>query len=329
MSLKVVTLPSGRETSVLGFGCSALVGGRTPAQSISLLEAAFDVGIRHFDVARVYGTGDAEAVLGRFASRHREDITITTKFGIEPPPQTTSVSAAKALLRPLTRRSSRLHRVVRRGASHSVRRGRFSPGDARNSLARSLERLGTSFVDVFLLHDCTAAEWCGDEPRETLEQLVAEGQIGCYGTATTFAETQTLLEPHSAKPPVMQFDSDALSSNVERLDGELRGSTPITYSCLSRALPLLHRRLIADQGLAREWSSALDLDATSVDSLVSLLLCHAVSANRSGITLFSSGEPERIRRNVEIVSERRLDDAQLVEFARRARALARESRPSG
>jgi D-threo-aldose 1-dehydrogenase len=292
---------------------------------MALLEAAFDAGIRHFDVARIYGTGDAEAVLGRFASRHRDEITVTTKFGIEPPAQSTSVTAAKALLRPLTRHSARLHRVALRGAHHSVKRGRFSPSDARNSLSRSLERLGTPFVDVFLLHDCTAADWCG-ETRETLEQLVTEGEIGCYGTATGFAETQTLLKSDSVKPAVAQFDSDAISSNVERLDGLLHGSTPITFSCLSHALTTLHRRLTADHDLAQEWSRALDLDLRSVDSLVSLLLCHAVNANRSGVTLFFSGEPERIRRNVLSVSEGRLEEGQLLEFARRARALASEPR---
>ena len=42
---------------VIGFGCSSLASvGRKNA--IRLLESAFDVGIRHFDVARYYGYTD-------------------------------------------------------------------------------------------------------------------------------------------------------------------------------------------------------------------------------------------------------------------------------
>ena len=46
---------SGRETTRLGYGCSSIMGALGRRQSLRLLEAAYDTGIRHFDVAPMYG----------------------------------------------------------------------------------------------------------------------------------------------------------------------------------------------------------------------------------------------------------------------------------
>jgi aryl-alcohol dehydrogenase-like predicted oxidoreductase len=58
----------------------------TAAGRLRLLEAAFDQGVRHFDTAPLYGMGLAEEVLSIFARGRRSDITITSKFGLLPPP---------------------------------------------------------------------------------------------------------------------------------------------------------------------------------------------------------------------------------------------------
>ena len=60
---------------VIGFGCSSLTSvGRKKA--LRLLESAFDVGIRHFDVARYYGYGEAEGILGTFIKSRRAQVTV-------------------------------------------------------------------------------------------------------------------------------------------------------------------------------------------------------------------------------------------------------------
>jgi D-threo-aldose 1-dehydrogenase len=67
-----VTIPSaglgrtGTTTTALGFGCSGIIGSNTRTESLGLLSTAVELGIRHFDVARSYGSGDAEAILGDF-----------------------------------------------------------------------------------------------------------------------------------------------------------------------------------------------------------------------------------------------------------------------
>jgi aryl-alcohol dehydrogenase-like predicted oxidoreductase len=80
--LPVLTLPNGRSTSALGFGCASLLRLPDPADRQRLLATAVEYGIRHFDVARFYGLGLAEAELAPLLRHHRGQLTLATKFGL-------------------------------------------------------------------------------------------------------------------------------------------------------------------------------------------------------------------------------------------------------
>lgn len=71
-------------TTTLGFGCAGLFRLPWKADRRAILEAAYELGIRHFDVAPMYGLGRAEAELAPVLKHRRGDMTITTKFGIDP-----------------------------------------------------------------------------------------------------------------------------------------------------------------------------------------------------------------------------------------------------
>ena len=208
--MRSVLLPDGRPTSALGFGCAALVGGRTPRESARLLEAAFDAGIRHFDVARVYGTGDAEAVLGAFARSHGGEVTIATKFGIDPLPATRSVAVAKRAVRGIARRWPWFLTVLRSQSERVVTRGTFSPEKARSSLDVSLRRLGAEHVDLYLLHGCTPEDWAQPALREELQALVAAGRIGAFGPATEQGVRGADPRAPGPAPTVLQHEADVL-----------------------------------------------------------------------------------------------------------------------
>ncbi len=290
-----VTLPGGARTSVLGFGCSALVGGRTRAEARRLLDAAFDAGVRHFDVARVYGTGDAEKVLGEWAAGRRGEITIASKFGIEPAGGA-AVGVAKGAVRALTKRSRRALAFARRHGGKTVKRGSFGPGRARASFEVSARELGTERLDAFFMHDCTAAEWARPELRAELEGLVAAGSIGCFGPATSAAEvTAILAAAEGAAPAIAQFGEAPAAADDGR--PEPRDDTFfITHGVYRAGLAPLRERL-TDPDQAAEWSRRLDLDLDSADALGDLLLAAALRRNRAGIVLVSSSSPARIARN--------------------------------
>ena len=144
-------------SSALGFGCGA-VGGRVGRkQSAWALSAALYAGITHFDVARSYGYGDAEILLGEVLVGRRERVVIATKLGI------TASSAARILksLKPLAQKAvwllsgvpptSEVPRL--RPRARDIRR--FSPAVARASLDESLRALKTDYVDILFLHECS------------------------------------------------------------------------------------------------------------------------------------------------------------------------------
>src|SRR2546423_15085185 len=77
--------PNLMEVSRLGFGCVKLTTHRDRRDAVRILEQAFGLGITHFDVARAYGFGRAEYILGEFLRGKRDRVTVATKFGLAPP----------------------------------------------------------------------------------------------------------------------------------------------------------------------------------------------------------------------------------------------------
>ncbi|WP_427982374.1 aldo/keto reductase, partial [Agarivorans sp.] len=74
---------SGLALTEIGLGCWQLGGDFGPIskqQSLAILSAAYDSGVRFYDTADVYGAGLSESVLGEFYQQH-QDITIATKIG--------------------------------------------------------------------------------------------------------------------------------------------------------------------------------------------------------------------------------------------------------
>jgi len=73
--------------SVIGFGCWIASGdefwaGTTEAEIIKTINAAYDMGINFFDVAPVYGYGNAERVLGKALKGKRDKVIVTSKCGL-------------------------------------------------------------------------------------------------------------------------------------------------------------------------------------------------------------------------------------------------------
>jgi aryl-alcohol dehydrogenase-like predicted oxidoreductase len=97
---------TGRTTTQLGYGCPSLMGAMGRAESLAVLEAAFDAGSCHFDVAPMAGYGQAESCFGEFLARHRgqairDEVTITTKYGIPAASGQRLTSLASTVARPV------------------------------------------------------------------------------------------------------------------------------------------------------------------------------------------------------------------------------------
>ena len=158
--------------SKLGLGTAPLAGLFRPVSAEAARETidrAWELGVRHFDTAPLYGSGIAEERLGAaLAARPREEYTISTKVGRvlvagTPSPQFIGAPPLEAVFD-------------------------YTPDGIRRSLAGSLERLGLERVDVVLLHD---PERHMDETRRAVE--VVRELARWVGVGTNVAATATEL----------------------------------------------------------------------------------------------------------------------------------------
>ena len=171
----------GVRASVLGFGCGPVLGRVGKGDSLRAMGAAWEAGITLFDTARSYGYGEAEGLLGEFLVGKREKAVISTKFGIWPERQGVWKRVAKPLVRALLKLAPGVRGLVRRGAAAEITANQFTVTVLRDSLAESLRRLRTDYVDVLFLHDAPASVLEQDELWRELEQVVAEGKVRRVG----------------------------------------------------------------------------------------------------------------------------------------------------
>jgi aryl-alcohol dehydrogenase-like predicted oxidoreductase len=115
-----------------------------------VLQRALEMGFSLIDTADAYGGGRMERLVGR-AVGDRTDVVLVTKGGTD---RTTSPP-----------------------------RKRFDGPFLRESLERSLRRLGRDRVDVYLLHNPSADALRSGEAIDTVHELKAEGKIGHWGVS--------------------------------------------------------------------------------------------------------------------------------------------------
>src|ERR1700742_4518007 len=125
-----------RQTTRLGFGCGSLMGATNRRDSLKLLESAYEAGIRHFDVAPMYGYGEAESCLGEFLQHHRDQVTITTKYGIAPPKNSTLIQFGRQIAGPVIKKIPSIKRSLAQAANAATRnnaRPAFTSAEAKQS----------------------------------------------------------------------------------------------------------------------------------------------------------------------------------------------------
>ena len=140
--VRTTLLPSGRAIPVLGQGTWRM--GEDPSRrqaDVAALRYGLDLGMNLIDTAEMYGEGGAEEVVGEAIADRREDVFVVSK--VYP------------------------HNATRRGAIEACE--------------RSLRRLKTDYIDLYLLH------WRGDvslaQTGEAFQQLKETGKILEHGVS--------------------------------------------------------------------------------------------------------------------------------------------------
>jgi D-threo-aldose 1-dehydrogenase len=301
-------LPGGSQlTSALGFGCLTLSAGSSRRHSIRLVHAAYDAGIRHFDVAPPYGMGTAEETLGEALRDRRQHVTVATKVGTTRPRHSSGVILLRSLASPLRKLAPGLTRRV--GATvyaGLIARGNFDVSFVETSVMESLSRLKIEYIDLLLLHE-VAPDQVTNELLNLLENLRKKGLVRTLGTGTSYPNTMAIHEMHPHFFDVSQYSWSVLDADQEKPPG-----FTILHKTVRRALAPVREWLSQDTTRMRRLSDAAGIDLSAGNNLVDILLGTALANNPEGIVLVSSRQKSRVEANARLLS-----DASIVNAGRR------------
>ncbi|WP_243712904.1 aldo/keto reductase [Macrococcus carouselicus] len=209
------TTKSGLKFSELSLGCMNLPLDYPEAKNI--LSTALDSEISYFDTADLYNKGENETLLGRFFKEngHRHDVMIGSKVGNE----------------------------FFRGSDEV----RWNPSREHimESVKDSLQRLGTDYLDLYMLH----GGMIEDNKEETIEAfniLKREGLIRAYGIS-------------SIRPNVIRFYLDYSDIDVVMMQFNLLDNRPemLTEEIAARDVRILARGPVMKGLLTEQYQDVL------------------------------------------------------------------------
>ncbi|MEH2540884.1 MULTISPECIES: aldo/keto reductase [unclassified Bradyrhizobium] len=300
-----------RDMLPLGFGSGALLSKRrSRREALKLLETALDCGITYFDTARMYGSGRAETILGELVARNRDRLILASKAGILPQSRSIFVRAIGRGVRFLHNTVPMSKRHVPEPATYTPRFGFFGLADIRKSVETSLKELRTDYLDILLMHECTASDFENAALLNYLDDLKKEGKIRAFGIATGIEETTAILGRHKGLSDVVQIPSAIWNMNIKKLSPMDCGLV-ITHSSLTGRFNLLLDRLSKDENMAAEWYSMTHVDPRDATGLAQLLLAHALKSNPNGLVVFFSSSPQNIVASVNCLKKQTIDEAQI------------------
>lgn len=287
------------------FGCSTITDHDTLEESLRLLAQASVLGIVHFDTARGYGAGQSEVVLGRYLRDRRDQVIVTTKYGLAPPVNSQAVARAYARAASVQRGSTAVN-LLRR-ARKALRPSPLSPAKIRTNLETSLRALGTDYVDYFLLHEATGDQARRDTIARTLDQLIKDGKVREVGIGSAYSKIGPgeVLIPASYR--VLQFEHNPLARAGLEADAR-QGRLIFTHSAL-KVMGQVTELLERHPELVRRVSGELDVDLSSPKILPGLLLAYSHARNPNGKVIFSTRSHHRLIENVTTFSAIREWDA--------------------
>jgi aryl-alcohol dehydrogenase-like predicted oxidoreductase len=201
--------------SEIGYGTWGLGGDSYGSvddnMSIKALRLAFDQGCNFFDTSDLYGDGHSEDILSKSLNSMRKDILITTKFGMLP------------------------------HTGFQMKQD-FSNSHIQEALEKSLSRLRTDYVDLYLFHS-PSRDQLKDSDRifSFLRKMESEGKIRSLGLSARSPE-DALFAINTLDINVIEINFNMIDQRAIELDllkiAKERGvgiiaRTPLSFGYLS------------------------------------------------------------------------------------------------
>lgn len=282
---------TGMKISHLCFGASSLGSvfrSTKEAESIEAVEAAIEGGINFIDVSPYYGHYKAETVLGKALKRiPREKYYLSTKVG--------------------------------RYGKDGVNTWDYSAKRATESVQESMERLGIDHIDLINVHDIEfQANMDGglqkvvDETLPALVELKKKGLVGHVGITDLQLKNLKWVVEHSEEGTVESIlnfchyclNDDKLTDFIDFFESRGIGiinASPLSMGLLSqRGVPDWHP---APKPLVEACAKAAQRCAEKNYPIERLAIQYAVSNPHIAGTLFSSANPDNVKRNIQWANE--------------------------
>ncbi|MBC1530818.1 aldo/keto reductase [Listeria booriae] len=232
-------------------------------KSRPVIKKALDLGINFFDTANIYSMGESEKILGRALNDYanRDDIVLATK----------------------------VHQIMRPGQPNG---GGLSRKAILSEIDHSLERLGTDYVDLYIIH-----RWDYDTPiEETMEALhdvVKSGKTRYIGASAMytwqFQKAQRVAERNGwTKFVSMQNHYNMIYREEERemipfcRDEKIAVTpySPLASGRLTRDWSETSFRSETDQVQHSKYDGMMDADRGIVERLAEMAVNHGVTRDK-------------------------------------------------
>ena len=282
---------TGLSVSALSFGASSLGGVFHDIDEGRALEAVFtalDGGMNLIDVSPYYGHYKAETVLGKALRQiPRDRYILSTKVG--------------------------------RYGKDGVNTWDYSGKRAQESVYESMDRLGVEYIDLIHVHDIEfqaslpgGLQKVAEETLPALVELKDKGIVGHVGITDLQLDNLCWVIEHTPEgmvETVLNFChyclcDDALADYLDYFERHgigLINASPLSMGLLSsRGAPAWHP---APQTLIEACRKATEHCIQRGYPIEKLAMQFAVNNPRVPTTLFSSANPDNVRRNLQFVEE--------------------------
>ena len=173
---------------------------------IDAIHTALDAGVNFFDTADTYGLGQSELTLAKGLGNHRKDVVIQSKFG------------------------------VKAGRGKTVIDN--SPAYIREALEGSLSRLGTDYIDIYVVHYWDEITPVADIVGE-LERLREAGKIRHFGISNIKKDAVKDWSPFKGEFVTAQYEFSLacrLHEEEIKMASDILGATPMTWGSLGQGI---------------------------------------------------------------------------------------------
>ncbi len=126
-------------------------------EAIKMLKRSYDLGINFYETADMYGKGKSERLMAQAFKDMRSEIIYSTKWGYD--------------------------MYTAEQVGHSELPQKHNPEFLKFALSQSLDRLETTYIDVYSLHNPKMNALRNNELFAALDSLMKEGTIRSHGVA--------------------------------------------------------------------------------------------------------------------------------------------------